>query len=203
MYQRFRDYLYYLLPAPFKKVRQEINQWYIFLQVIGDEYDKVQKELYQALDSLIKSLERLYKAKIKWLPIKAENLYFQEDGSLRLYPEIMNPINDMADYVYQVSEIMYQCLSGKKAQEFSWRILYDELLPLEQLNPKADADFIQIISKGMELERDLSYMSLSEMKEALDIWKAGKGQNDYKRRYLLVSGIVFAIINGFDDVANG
>ena len=50
MYQRFRDYLYYLLPAPFKKVRQEINQWYIFLQVIGDEYDKMQKELYQALD---------------------------------------------------------------------------------------------------------------------------------------------------------
>lgn len=178
------------------------KSYVIFEKPCGNRMDKVlavneklsEMELYQALDSLIKSLERLYKAKIKWLPIKAENLYFQEDGSLRLYPEIMNPINDMADYVYQVSEIMYQCFSGKKAQEFSWRILYDELLPLEQLNPKADADFIQIISKGMELERDLSYMSLSEMKEALDIWKAGKGQNDYKRRYLLVSGIVFAIM---------
>lgn len=69
----------------------------------------------------------------------------------------------------------------KKAQEFPLRILYDELLPLEQLNPKADADFIQIVNKGMELERDLSYISLLELKEALDIWKAGKGQNSYKK----------------------
>lgn len=46
----------------------------------------------------------------------------------------------------------------------------------------------------MELERDSSYMSLSELKEALDIWKAEKGQNDYKKRYLLVSGTVFAIM---------
>lgn len=178
------------------------KSYVIFEKPCGNRMDKVlavneklsEMELYQALDSLIKSLERLYKAKIEWLPIKAENLYFQEDGSLRLYPEIMNPVDNMEDYVYQVSEIMYQCLSGKKAQEFSWRILYDELLPLEQLNPKADEDFIQIVSKGMELERDSSYMSLSEMKEALDIWKVGKGENDYKRRYLLVSGIVFAII---------
>ena len=178
------------------------KSYVIFEKPCGNRMDKVlvvneklsEMELYQAFDSLIKSLERLYKAKIKWLPIKAENLYYQEDGSLRLYPEIMNPIDNMTDYVYQVSEIMYQCLSGKKAQEFSWRILYDELLPLEQLNPKADADFIQIVNKGMELERDLSYISLLELKEALDIWKAGKVQNSYKKRYLLVSGIVFAII---------
>ena len=178
------------------------KSYVIFEKPCGNRMDKVlasseklsEIELYQAFDSLIKSLERLYRAEIKWLPIKAENLYIQEDGSLRLYPEIMNLMNNMKDYVYQISEIMYQCISGKKAQEFPLRILYDELLPLEQLNPKADADFIQIVNKGMELERDLSYISLLELKEALDIWKAGKGQNSYKKRYLLVSGIVFAIM---------
>lgn len=50
MYQKFADYLYYLLPAPFKRVRKAKNQWYIFLKVIGDEYDKVQSELEQALN---------------------------------------------------------------------------------------------------------------------------------------------------------
>lgn len=180
----------------------EGKSYVIFEKPCGNRMDKVlaenktlsEIEVYQAFDPLIESLERLYKAKIKWLPVKSENLYFQEDGSLRLYPEIMNPINDTEDYVYQISESIYQCLSGKRTQGFLLRILYDELLPLNQLNPKADADFIGIVSKGMELERDSSYMSLSELKEALDIWKAEKGQNDYKKRYLLVSGTVFAIM---------
>lgn len=50
MYQKFRDYLYYLLPAPYKRLKKSINQWYILLKVIGDEYDKVQAELERALD---------------------------------------------------------------------------------------------------------------------------------------------------------
>lgn len=50
MFDKFRDYLYYLLPTPFKKLKKELNQWYIFLSVIGDEYDKVQAELERALE---------------------------------------------------------------------------------------------------------------------------------------------------------
>lgn len=50
MFEKFRDYLYYLLPSPFKRLKKEKNQWYIFFKVIGDEYDKVQAELEHALD---------------------------------------------------------------------------------------------------------------------------------------------------------
>lgn len=50
MYDKFRDYLYYLLPLPFKRLKKIKNQWYIFVKVIGDEYDKVQAELERALD---------------------------------------------------------------------------------------------------------------------------------------------------------
>lgn len=50
MFQKFADYLYYLLPAPFKRIKKSINQWYIFFQVIGNEYDEVQKDLERAVD---------------------------------------------------------------------------------------------------------------------------------------------------------
>ncbi len=50
MYEKFRDYLYYLLPTPFKRLKKIKNQWYIFFKVIGDEYDKVQAELERALE---------------------------------------------------------------------------------------------------------------------------------------------------------
>lgn len=50
MFEKFRDYLYYLLPSPFKRLKKTKNQWYIFCKVIGDEYDKVQAELEHALD---------------------------------------------------------------------------------------------------------------------------------------------------------
>lgn len=48
MFEKFRDYLYYLLPSPFKRLKK--NQWYIFFKVIGEEYDKVQTELECALE---------------------------------------------------------------------------------------------------------------------------------------------------------
>lgn len=49
-YEKFRDYLYYLLPSPWKRVKQAVNQWHILLSVIGDEYDKVQAELERAAE---------------------------------------------------------------------------------------------------------------------------------------------------------
>lgn len=41
----FCDYMYYLMHAPFKKVRKDINQWYLLFKVLGKYFDKV-KEYY-------------------------------------------------------------------------------------------------------------------------------------------------------------
>lgn len=40
MLEKFGDYMYYLLSAPFKQVRKEKNQWYIYFKVIGQLFDK-------------------------------------------------------------------------------------------------------------------------------------------------------------------
>lgn len=50
MFQKFADYIYYLLPAPFKQLKKSINQWYIFCKVIGLWFDEVKKDLLRAVD---------------------------------------------------------------------------------------------------------------------------------------------------------
>lgn len=50
VFDEFKDYFYYLLPAPFKRVVKSVNQWYILFSVIGNEFDKMIEELYRACD---------------------------------------------------------------------------------------------------------------------------------------------------------
>lgn len=50
MFQKFADYLYYLLPSPFKRLGKSINQWYIFCKVLGAWYDEVKADLLRAAD---------------------------------------------------------------------------------------------------------------------------------------------------------
>ena len=50
MFQKFADYIYYLLPAPFKRIKKGLNQWYIFCKVIGAWFDEVKNDLLKAAD---------------------------------------------------------------------------------------------------------------------------------------------------------
>lgn len=50
MFDRFADYMYYLLTSPLKKVRQKFNQWYILMKVLGGRFDDAMESLYLALE---------------------------------------------------------------------------------------------------------------------------------------------------------
>lgn len=50
MLERFADYMYYLLLTPFKRVRKEVNQWYLLFKVFGARFDKAKEALLQARD---------------------------------------------------------------------------------------------------------------------------------------------------------
>lgn len=43
MYEKFSDYMYYLLTTPFKRVKKIKNQWYILFEVLGKRFDHVRK----------------------------------------------------------------------------------------------------------------------------------------------------------------
>ncbi|HBQ43866.1 MAG TPA: hypothetical protein DD724_06360 [Lactobacillus acetotolerans] len=60
-FEKYSDYMYYLLHAPFKKIRKEINQWYILFKVLGKYFDKAKEFLFLAREavSIISAPEEL------------------------------------------------------------------------------------------------------------------------------------------------
>lgn len=68
-YEKFRDYMYYLLTAPFKRVIKKSNQWYILFTVLGDKFDE--------------SMERIYKAHEQTMLATCDDVMLQEHASDR------------------------------------------------------------------------------------------------------------------------
>lgn len=50
MFDKFCDYMYYLLTTPFKRVKKSLNQWYIFCEVFGHYFDDAMESLYSAAE---------------------------------------------------------------------------------------------------------------------------------------------------------
>lgn len=50
MYDKYRDYMYYLLTSPFKRVKKNLNQWYILFRVLGSRFDDAMESLYAAAE---------------------------------------------------------------------------------------------------------------------------------------------------------
>lgn len=48
MFERFADYMYYLLTTPFKKVSKKMNQWYILFKVLGCKFDDAMEGIHKA-----------------------------------------------------------------------------------------------------------------------------------------------------------
>ncbi|MCY9758871.1 hypothetical protein M5X00_32150, partial [Paenibacillus alvei] len=47
MFEKFSDYMYYLLISPWKKVVRKENQFYIFLKVIGKLFDQTKEDIFR------------------------------------------------------------------------------------------------------------------------------------------------------------
>ncbi len=50
MFEKFRDYMYYLLTAPFKRVSKHLNQWFILFSVLGEYFDDALDGINNAYD---------------------------------------------------------------------------------------------------------------------------------------------------------
>lgn len=47
-YDKFADYMYYLLTTPFKRVRKAANNWYLLFKVLGAWMDDCMEDIYKA-----------------------------------------------------------------------------------------------------------------------------------------------------------
>ncbi len=93
MFDKFCDYMYYLLTSPFKRVKKSINQWYILFRVLGRRFDDALESLYNAEEQTM-----LATCEPEMLPVHAEDRKMarypgEEDENFRArianYPEVV------------------------------------------------------------------------------------------------------------------
>ena len=47
-YDSFKEYMYYLLTSPFKKIKKSMNNWYVLCEVLGAWFDECMEDVYRA-----------------------------------------------------------------------------------------------------------------------------------------------------------
>lgn len=50
MFESFIEYMWYLLTAPYKRVKKSINNWYILCRVFGRRFDEAKEDILRARD---------------------------------------------------------------------------------------------------------------------------------------------------------
>lgn len=161
--------------------------------LLSSEERVAELKICDMFGTLLNVLDRLQKAEICELPVDPEHLYIQEDGSLWLWPDLMNCTE--SDYVYEVCAIIYQCLTGIKPPDRIIRILIDEMETLEKKDPKGSQEFHAIVEKGLQIDEDLPcYSCPLELEQALTMWKKQKDDRTGKKRYFLVGGMLLLFL---------
>ena len=130
-----------------------------------------EEELTEMFLPVLRNLQKLQNAGIRNLTVSPEMIYRSENGELCLVPKIVDYETDDVEYTYSVSEIFYECLSGKKPQDRFIRVLFDETEPLETCDLKGNAEFHKIVEKGMNIDSESGFQTPEELYEALVNWK--------------------------------
>lgn len=134
-------------------------------------------------------------AELDDLPVAVEKIYHQEDGMLSFFA-CVTECAERTDYVYELCELFYEGITGKKPPQKQIRILYDEMEPLSKCQPKLDGALAAIIEKGLQVEPEKSFASLSELEMALADWEK---QQEKKKRgvpYRIAGCVLCAVLLG-------
>mgnify|MGYP004465161819 FL=1 len=165
-------------------------------------------ELADMFLPILRNLDKLQNAGVRDMTVSMKSLYRSENGTLCLVPEIMDYGMTDGDYPYAVSEIFYECLSGKKPPKKLVRMLLDETEPLEKCDPKGDAQFHRIVKKGMSTDPDEGFHTPEEMYQEIEIWKQSRKSHKGNVFYLaagwallgiLTVGILFGVYKKFEE----
>ena len=121
MFDKFCDYMYYLLTSPFKRVKKSINQWYILFRVLGRRFDDALESLYNAEDQTM-----LATCEPEMLSVHAEDRKMtrypgEEDENFRArianYPEVLRLGGSDAGIMIAVKALGFDSVKIVKAKD--------------------------------------------------------------------------------------
>lgn len=153
-----------------------------------------EKKLPGMYRTLLICLQKMQEAGLRDLPVNGKNLYVQENGECILLPSITVQMPEYIDYSYQVSETMYQCLSGKVPPEKQIRLLFDEMEPIDKADTAGDREIHQIVDKGLQTDPECAYSSLDEIRTELENWQEAHKEKKQRKVYFLAGGILLFLL---------
>lgn len=171
MFEKFADYMYYLLTTPLKKTKKSINQFYIFFRVVGSVFDDLKSDFYRICDetNIITASNKMLK------------LYGNERVQPMLYGE------DIEDYRRRLSmrAIIAANAGTKEGIILAVKSLgYESVIYIEMYKLDLDrwAEFLIIIRQGIDDPRTINLpMIKSEVRKV----KEASALDNYSKNYYL------------------
>lgn len=171
MLEKFGEYMYYLLSTPYKQIRKEKNQWYIFFRVIGQLFDENKSMIQRTRkESMVQTASTILLTE-----------HGLDRGLSRYEGETWNN--------FRTRLMMYAdtcCLGGTEIgtlQAVKFLGFSDvEMVPCYKLdgNRKRWAEFYVIISRDIDDDFDIGHEIIR--KEVRNIKKVS-GKDNYRFRY--------------------
>lgn len=122
MFDKFQDFMYYLLISPLKKVKKEVNQWYILFKVLGKRLDDAKESIYRAREEscVVSCSEELLEEQAAERGIKRYNGESSEGFRRRIinYREVMKLAGTDDGVVLAVKTLGHEKVKVIKAKIF-------------------------------------------------------------------------------------
>ncbi len=193
MFEKFCDYMYYLLTAPFKMVKKSSNQWYILFKVLGRRFDDAMESLYRAREQTMVAT-----CAPVMLPVHAEERKMsrhpgEDDENFRLriamHVEICRLGGTNEGVLLAVKALGYASPELARANELAG-IAYD----MPDTAGDRWAEFYVVIAMDADEEHPIGFDIL---KMTVRKWKAVGAKDNYLFRYMLsireINGATFSV----------
>ena len=195
MFDKFCDYMYYLLTSPFKQIKKKLNQWYILFRVLGKRFDEAMDQLYDAREQTM-----LATCDPVMLPVHAEDRkmtqYPGEDAEnfrarIANYPEVLRLGGSDPGVLLAVWTLGYESPEMIKANDFKGRVYFEtdgswnldgsRVLEAGEL-PDRWAEFYIVIRMGVD---DSHPISTAILKKEVRKTKYVGAKDNYSFQYSL------------------
>jgi hypothetical protein len=183
MFEKFGDYMYYLLFAPFKRMSKAINQWHIFFKVIGKLFDATKQDIFRVRsESMIAS---------------ASELMLEQHGRDRTMPRLKGEI--VENYRTRLSMryvIALEAGTDKAIRYVAKAFGYDNIDIQKDTDPGKWAEFsVQFLGGKIVLDdRELLLKELNKIKPAGGLLTVTKEQRYTAQQYIGTAYVIGKII---------
>lgn len=189
MYEKFCDYMFYLLTSPFKKVKKTVNQWYILFKVLGKRFDDAMESLYNAQEqTMIATCEPLL-LQIHADERKMKRYAGEEDENFRKRitncAEVLRLGGSDEGVLLAIKTLGYSNPEIVKANVFTGRCEYDEngkLYVVDESKEDRWAEFYVLIQMSVD---DPHPISIEVLKKEVRKVKTVGAKDNYSFQYRL------------------